>query len=282
MIAREQAHGGGLISAYHIGGNFGASNVVCVKKFRATKSVSGADTNLFVSLGRAQPRLRSVSVWVDNLSQDMRDAAWAMFCCRLSHRIRLSRRVSINNNFGFIHNMIRNDRFRLRLKCAQVSAVHTQYQVARLARSLSNCAPFPSLTNHKNCWNCCPEICCISKHCPPCICTCYHNQRILNARELICAAAQHVFIQSIYPGLWSLVQIPNLATIVIVHRLRNGSWKLSQAFDSFSIPFQLLSSSVFRALRSVVRARLQKSMKYFSGGTLRASLAWLHFAFALW
>lgn len=39
--------------------------------------------------------------------------------------------------------------------------------------------------------------------------------------------------------------------------------------------------SVFCVLRSVVRARLQKSMKYFSGGTLRASLAWLHFAFVL-
>lgn len=38
---------------------------------------------------------------------------------------------------------------------------------------------------------------------------------------------------------------------------------------------------MFPVLRSLVRARLQKSMKYFSGGTLRASPARLHFAFVL-
>lgn len=59
--------------------------------------------------------------------------------------------------------------------------------------------------------------------------------------------------------------------------------ELSEAFDSFSIPFQLLvpQCSQFPVLYSLVRARLQKSMKYFSGGTLRASPARLHFAFVL-
>lgn len=50
---------GDHISFYHIGGNFGASNVVCVKKFRATKSVSvyvgdTLPTCLSAQLGLAQ------------------------------------------------------------------------------------------------------------------------------------------------------------------------------------------------------------------------------------
>lgn len=94
--------------------------------------------------------------------------------------------------------MIRNDRFRLRLKCAQVSAVHTP---------LSFSSPFLSI-NHKNCWNCCRGICYISKHCqhhPP-YCTCYHTSASQSSHVNLFAPRLNIlFIQSIICSglLWS-------------------------------------------------------------------------------